>query len=201
MKLGKDKVLMAPYMHLDVSAISVQRRIQGRAKIGHGSPHFEKKTCFLAQKATATNRMHSNDLEACGMKFFVFGSIFDSFIVLRWATVALWTYCCVLRLERTSLLDLGVGEGCGATLLWSAIFSEKGFFDIFGLEPPFWTEWWIKVTTRGCTPFKNSKIRLKFSIFGTGSAVPREGFDLSVIILASLLVFPMLGCRHFLLRL
>ena len=34
---------------------------------------------------------------------------------------------------------------------------------------------------------------------GAGSAVPREGFDLSVIILASLLVFPMLGCRHFLL--
>ena len=34
-----------------------------------------------------------------------------------------------------------------------------------------------------------------------GSAVPREGFDLSVIILASLLVFPMLGCRHSLLRL
>ena len=38
---------------------------------------------------------------------------------------------------------------------------------------------------------------------GAGSAVPREGyrFDLSVIILASLLVFPMLGCRHFLIRL
>ena len=33
------------------------------------------------------------------------------------------------------------------------------------------------------------------------SAVPREGFDLSVIILASLLVFPMLGCRHSFLRL
>ena len=36
---------------------------------------------------------------------------------------------------------------------------------------------------------------------GAGSSVPREGFDLSVIILASLLVFPMLGCRHSLLRL
>ena len=36
--------------------------------------------------------------------------------------------------------------------------------------------------------------------WGTGNAVPREGFDLSVIILASLLVFPMLGCRHSLLR-
>ena len=36
---------------------------------------------------------------------------------------------------------------------------------------------------------------------GAGSAVPREGFDLSVFILASLLVCPMLGCRHSLLRL
>ena len=36
---------------------------------------------------------------------------------------------------------------------------------------------------------------------GAGNAVPREGFDLSVIILASLLVFPMLGSRHSLLRL
>ena len=36
---------------------------------------------------------------------------------------------------------------------------------------------------------------------GAGNAVPREGFDLSVIILASLLVFPMLGCRHSLVRL
>ena len=35
---------------------------------------------------------------------------------------------------------------------------------------------------------------------GAGSAIPREGFDLSVIILASLLVYPMLGCRHSLLR-
>ena len=31
MKLGKDEVLMAPYMHKDVSAISAQGRIQGRA--------------------------------------------------------------------------------------------------------------------------------------------------------------------------
>ena len=36
---------------------------------------------------------------------------------------------------------------------------------------------------------------------GAGNTVPREGFDLSVIILASLLVFPMLGCRHSLKRL
>ena len=37
--------------------------------------------------------------------------------------------------------------------------------------------------------------------YKTGNAVPREGFDLSVIILASLLVFAMLGCHHSLLRL
>ena len=36
---------------------------------------------------------------------------------------------------------------------------------------------------------------------GAGSTVPRKGFNLSVIILASLLVCPMLGCRHCLLRL
>ena len=34
---------------------------------------------------------------------------------------------------------------------------------------------------------------------GAGSAVLREGFNLSVIILASFLIFPMLGCRHSLL--
>ena len=38
MKLGKDEVLMAPYIHQDISAISAQGRIQGRAKIGHGVP-------------------------------------------------------------------------------------------------------------------------------------------------------------------
>ena len=37
--------------------------------------------------------------------------------------------------------------------------------------------------------------------YGAGSAVSREGFDLSAIILTSLLVCPMLGCRHSLLRL
>ena len=35
---------------------------------------------------------------------------------------------------------------------------------------------------------------------GTGSTVPCEGFNLSAIILASLLVLPMLGCRHSLMR-
>ena len=41
-------------------------QIQGRVKLGHrGSPSSRN---FFDRKATATNLMHSNDLEACGMK-------------------------------------------------------------------------------------------------------------------------------------
>ena len=36
MKLGRDEVLMVPYKCCCFSARSAQRRIQGRAKIGHG---------------------------------------------------------------------------------------------------------------------------------------------------------------------
>ena len=43
MKLGRNEVLMAQHMYEDVSAISAQGRIQGRAKIGHqGSPPLKK---------------------------------------------------------------------------------------------------------------------------------------------------------------
>ena len=53
-----------------------------------------------------------------------------------------------------------------------------------------------------CNLFRQSFVSHLFPLpCGVGNAVPREGFDLSVIILASLLVFPMLGCRHSLLRL
>ena len=48
------------------SARSVQGWIQGGAKIGHGGPLIQR-TSSSDWKATATNRMHSNDLEACGM--------------------------------------------------------------------------------------------------------------------------------------
>ena len=41
-------------------------RIQGGTKIGHGGP-FLQQTSATDWKATATNWMHSNDLEACGM--------------------------------------------------------------------------------------------------------------------------------------
>ena len=48
------------------SARSVQGRFQGGAKIGHGGQILQQ-TSSSDWKATATNRMHSNDLEACGM--------------------------------------------------------------------------------------------------------------------------------------
>ena len=59
MKLGRDEVPMVPY----------------RAKLGHGGPLLQE-TSSSDRKATATNRMHSNDPEACGKKccFFWFHS-------------------------------------------------------------------------------------------------------------------------------
>ena len=60
MKLGKDEVLMVPYKCCCFLARFVQGQIQGGAKIGHRGSSSD-------WKATATNRMHSNGLEACGM--------------------------------------------------------------------------------------------------------------------------------------
>ena len=45
-KLGRDEVLMAPHMHLGVSAKSAQGRIQGGAKMGHGGPLLQKNFFF-----------------------------------------------------------------------------------------------------------------------------------------------------------
>ena len=73
-KLGRDELLMAPHMHYDVSAISARGWIQGEAEIGHwgwGGPLLQE-TSSSDRKATATNRMHSNDLEACEMKCYFF---------------------------------------------------------------------------------------------------------------------------------
>ena len=67
MKLGRDEVLMVPYKYCCLSARSDQGRIQGRAKICHGGPLLQQ-TSSSDWKATATNRMHSSDLEACGKK-------------------------------------------------------------------------------------------------------------------------------------
>ena len=59
----------------------------------------------------------------------------------------------------------------------------------------------IRYFCKDVTPFKiglNKQYEPYMSISGIEL---REGFDLSVIILASLLVFPMLDCRYSLLRL
>ena len=50
-----------------VSARSAQGRIQGGAKIGQRGPLLQE-TSSSDRKATATNQMDSNDLEACGKK-------------------------------------------------------------------------------------------------------------------------------------
>ena len=65
-KLGRDEVLMVTYKCYCFSARSVQGRIQGGAKIGHGGLLLQR-TSSSDWKATARNRIHSNDLEACGM--------------------------------------------------------------------------------------------------------------------------------------
>ena len=67
MKLGRDEVLMVPYKCCYFSARSAQARIQGGAKSGHRGPLLPESSSS-DRKATATNRMHSNDLEACGKK-------------------------------------------------------------------------------------------------------------------------------------
>ena len=70
MKLGRDKVLVVPYKCCCFSARSAQGRIQGGAKIGHGGPLLQETSSDW--KAKATNRMHRNDLEACGKKCCLF---------------------------------------------------------------------------------------------------------------------------------
>ena len=67
MKLGMDEVLKVPYKCCCFSARSVQGRIQGGAKIGHGGPLLQE-TSSSDRKATAINRMHSSDLEICRKK-------------------------------------------------------------------------------------------------------------------------------------
>ena len=73
-KLGRDEVLMVLYKCCCFSATSVQGRIQGGAKIGHrgGGGSLLQRLFFSDRKATETNRMHSNDLEACSMKYCYF---------------------------------------------------------------------------------------------------------------------------------
>ena len=62
-KFGRDKVLMTARICIDFWAKSAQGWIQGMAKIGHGGPLLQR-TSSSDWKATATNRMYSNYLEA-----------------------------------------------------------------------------------------------------------------------------------------
>ena len=57
--------IYGPLLVLFFSASSALGRIQGAAKIGHGGPLLQRMSSS-DQKATATNPMHGNDLEACG---------------------------------------------------------------------------------------------------------------------------------------
>ena len=76
-KVGRDEVLIVPYMCKFFSARSIQGRIQGGAKIGHGGPLLQQTSSD--RKATATNLMHSNDVEAYGMKYCNFFQFFTRF--------------------------------------------------------------------------------------------------------------------------
>ena len=88
MKLGMDEVLKVPYKCCCFSARSAQERIQGKAKIGHGGPLLQRTSS--ERNATASNRMHSSDLQAFGKKccYFWFHSevkfwrVFDVFLDL-----------------------------------------------------------------------------------------------------------------------
>ena len=87
MKLGRDEVLMVPYKCCCFSARSTQGRIQGGAKIGHGGLLLQE-TSSSDRKATAINKMHSNDLEACEKCCYSFvrfhSQIFDTLLTFFW---------------------------------------------------------------------------------------------------------------------
>ena len=93
MKLGRDEVLMVPYKCCCISARSAQGRFQGGAKIGHGGPLLQE-TSSSDRKATATNQMDSNDLEACGKKccYFLFHSEVK-FFTRFWRLFGLSHFC------------------------------------------------------------------------------------------------------------
>ena len=74
-----------PRQVLLFSARSIEGRVEGGTKIGNGGPLLQK-TSSSDRKATATNRMHSSDLEAFGKKcsnFWFHSEVkFDAFLCL-----------------------------------------------------------------------------------------------------------------------
>ena len=69
-KLGRDEVLMAWHMHKDVLVLSAQGGSRARPNRlpGGGGGCSPSSKSSSDPKATAINRIHSNDLEACVMK-------------------------------------------------------------------------------------------------------------------------------------
>ena len=77
-KLGVDKGLKVPHTALGILARSTQGQIKDGAKKFMRAPSLKKNS---DRKTTATNRKHSNDLEACRKKccyFFVPSLVFDT---------------------------------------------------------------------------------------------------------------------------
>ena len=73
---------MTPHICIAFWSNSAQGWIQGGAKIGHGGPLLQR-ISSSDQKATATNRMHSSDLEALGeIRKSNFWRVFDVFLDL-----------------------------------------------------------------------------------------------------------------------
>ena len=74
-KLGRNEVLMVPLLFFgQICPGADPGRRQNRSQ-GGGGPLLQQ-TSSSDRKATATNRMHSNDLDPCGMKccYFWFNS-------------------------------------------------------------------------------------------------------------------------------
>ena len=68
---------MTPQICIHFWAKSAQGWIQGGSKIGHRGSLLQR-TSSSDRKATATNQMHRNYLEAFGKKVVIFGSIWKS---------------------------------------------------------------------------------------------------------------------------
>ena len=75
----------------------------GGAKLCHGGPLLQN-TSSSDRKATTTNRMHSNDLEACGKKCCYF-----------WFHSEVKFLTCFWRLFGLKLICIYLGEGRGST--------------------------------------------------------------------------------------